>query len=219
MRKTVVIIPSRLDSKRLPGKALLDIDGKPLIVNVYDSAKGIYPTYVASYSDEIHDICKEYSIPCIRTHREQQCNGTENCWEAANVLGMNNGDYVINIQGDKLVNSHIISHLRSMMTPSYHTLFCLYEKEGNNRVRVVVDKEDNAHYFTRSEIPHPFHCGVYGYTVAFLNRYKAWGQGKWEKHEGLEQMRVLENGCYIKCFQTENSGHSINLEADILSIA
>jgi 3-deoxy-manno-octulosonate cytidylyltransferase (CMP-KDO synthetase) len=215
MRDTVIIIPSRLDSTRIPGKALIEIEGKPLIRNVLDRCleTGI-KTYVATDSTEIADVLYDENV--ILTG-ESDC-GTDRVAQAAKTLGLTNGDWIINVQGDKLVEPECIEWFSKRLEynhNSYHTLYCMHE-EREGGVRVLVNREGFATHFTRQDLKgSQGHCGIYGYTGAFLQRFVGFPR-EWASFENLEQMRVLEEGCEVRCFGYPGfSGHSINYVEDI----
>lgn len=208
MREAVIIIPSRIGSKRIPRKALLEVEGKPLVRNVYDRClESGLKTYVATDSVEIADLFSDAILT------PETLNGSERVALAAKGLGLTNGDWIINVQGDKLVNPEAIRFFeRSLIYghDSYHTLYCMSE-EAEGGVRVKVDRDGYATYFTRRAIPNSYHhCGIYAYTGAFLQRYLGF-PSTWEHEENLEQMRALENGCRVRCFHFHgDSGRSIN---------
>ena len=212
-REAVIIIPARLNSGRLKEKALIDINGKPLIRHVYERCyqTGL-KTYVATDSLEIAELFDN----AIFTNEAR--NGSERVALAAEYLNLTNGDWIINVQGDKLVDPKSVEFLYNKLeftNETYHTLYCMHE-EYPGGVRVLVNNNEDALYFTRRRTPHSYHhCGIYAYTGAFLHRYLNW-PSTWEHEEGLEQMRVLENGCRVKCFRYPNfSGVSVNDEESL----
>jgi len=213
----VIIIPARLNSYRIERKALLDIDGKPLIRHVYDRCleTGL-ETMVATNSDEI---AKE--LPEGRTVRTGEAwNGSERVAKAVIELGLPDDQWIINVQGDKLVEPHCVTWFnKQIINQDPESLYCMSEYGGGG-VRVLTDKAGYAKYFTRNHLPNSRrHCGIYAYTVGFLKTYLEL-PSVWEYAENLEQMRALENGLKVRCFEYDGySGKSVNEPGDIGSIS
>ena len=194
--KTVVIIPARLGSSRLPRKVILDICGKPMVQYVYEvakKAKGITDVYIATDSLEVEAICKKFTENIIMTNETHQ-SGTDRLAEAVEMIECDN---IINVQGDEpLMDAHLITQLAEVlndptndMVSAMHTIKTTAELQSPNAVKVTVDKNSNALYFSRSIIPHhrdewetllnhhitipsPLkfykHIGIYGYKKSFL---------------------------------------------------
>ena len=227
----VVIIPARLGSSRLPGKVLLDICGKPMIEHVYRCAKeanNIQEVYIATDSQEVLDVCRTFTSNVIMTS-DKHVSGTDRLAEA--VVGIECSD-VINVQGDEpLMDPKLIEDLAASlknsdttMVSAMHKIKTTQELKSPNAVKVTVDKNANALYFSRSIIPHhrdqwePLlnyhktipnsltffkHIGIYGYKKEFLIEYAKMELTYLEKLEKLEQLRVLENGYKIQMIETE----------------
>ncbi|MDF2953266.1 MAG: CMP-2-keto-3-deoxyoctulosonic acid synthetase [Thermodesulfobacterium sp.] len=216
MRK-VIIIPARYGSTRFPGKPLALLWGKTIIQHVYEKALAseISEIYVATDDKRIFDEVTSFGGKAILTGKEHTC-GTERVAEASNILGLDDEDLIINLQGDQpffpseyfslLVKPLLFSsdiHMSTLATP----IKSLKDLENPNKVKVVLDKEGRALYFSRSPIPYfmppgkePFylkHIGVYAYTKGFLDKFINLPQGELEKSERLEQLRALEHGYKI----------------------
>jgi len=216
MRK-IIIIPARYGSTRFPGKPLASLWGKPMIQHVYERALAseISEIYVATDDERIFKEVMNFGGKAILTSKEHTC-GTERVAEAGNILGLNEEDLIINLQGDQplfpseyftllikplLFSSHI--HISTLATPITN----LKELENPDKVKVVLDKEGRALYFSRSPIPYfrppgkePFylkHIGVYAYTKGFLDEFVKLPPGELEISEKLEQLRALEYGYKI----------------------
>lgn len=216
MRK-VIIIPARYGSTRFPGKPLALLWGKTIIRHVYERAVSseISEVYVATDDERIFNEVKSFGGKVILTSKEHTC-GTERVAEASNILGLNEEDIIINLQGDQplfppeyfsllikplLFSPHI--HISTLATPIKN----LKDLENPNKVKVVLDKEGKALYFSRSPIPYfvtsgkePLylkHIGVYAYTKGFLDRFISLPPGDLESSEKLEQLRALEYGYKI----------------------
>jgi 3-deoxy-manno-octulosonate cytidylyltransferase (CMP-KDO synthetase) len=216
MRK-VIIIPARYGSTRFPGKPLALLWGKTIIRHVYERALAseIEEIYVATDDERIFNEVISFGGKAILTSKEHTC-GTERVAEAVNILGLDEEDLIINLQADQplfpseyfslLIKPLLFSsdiHMSTLATPIKN----LKDLENPNRVKVVLDKEGRALYFSRSSIPYfvpsgkePLylkHIGVYAYTKGFLDKFISLPPGDLEVSEKLEQLRALEYGYKI----------------------
>ena len=211
-----VVIPARYASTRLPGKPLLNIAGKPMIAHVCERAieAGAQDIVVATDDLRIFDTVTELGIKALMTHPDHQ-SGTERIAEVIQHYRWHDDDIIVNLQGDEpLIPSHYICEvafaLAGQQQAGIATLAAkiLDEEEitNSNAVKVVVDKNNYALYFSRATIPHCRdahklastsylrHIGMYAYRVDFLNRYCAWQASPLESIESLEQLRILWHG-------------------------
>lgn len=223
MSKTICIIPARYSSSRFPGKPLALINNKPMIQWVYDGVKatqGIDGTYVATDDTRIFDAVKKFGGEAIMTSADHQ-SGTDRIAECVNYLRLDDDDIVLNIQGDEpLISSSIILDLLETLKNHDAPMGTLMERISDdndlvneNIVKVVTDYNGFALYFSRSAIPyvrnriegfsHYRHLGLYAYRVGFLKTFAAMPKSKLEILEGLEQLRVLDNGYRIKVIETQ----------------
>ncbi len=216
MRK-VIIIPARYASTRFPGKPLAILWGKPIIQHVYERAleSGIKDVYVATDDERIFSKIKEFGGNVILTSKDHTC-GTERVAEACNILGLDEEDLIINLQGDQplfppeyfflLIKPLLFSsqiQISTLATPINN----IKDLENPNKVKVVTDKEGKALYFSRSPIPYfrppgnePLylkHIGIYAYQKSFLDKFVKLSPGQLELSEKLEQLRALEYGYKI----------------------
>lgn len=240
---TVVIIPARLNSSRLPGKVLLDICGKPMIQHVFETAKKalhVKDVYISTDSEKVKKACETFTSNVIMTSTTHE-SGTDRLAEAIKSIECDN---IINVQGDEpLIDPELISQLanvleskESEMVSAMHKITTVEELKSPNTVKVTVDNHSNALYFSRSIIPHhrdnwdvllnhhttipePLkffkHIGIYGYTKEFLQNYAGMEQTYLEKLEKLEQLRVLENGFKIKMIETEYVPVGVDVQEDL----
>ena len=229
--KKVIIIPARLDSSRLPKKVLLDLKGKTVLQRVYEQClkvKNVDEVYIATDSLEIKEVCKTFTNQVIITKSTHQ-SGTDRIGEAISSIDC---DIVINVQGDEpfiepslieaLVNS--FSNSEISMSSAMSKVNNVKDLQNSNVVKVVVDSQNNALFFSRSMLPFPRdvkeisianevlekyqffrHIGIYGYRKEFLLHYVNMEQSSLEKIEKLEQLRALENGFKIKMIETDSS--------------
>ena len=231
--KKVIVIPARYASTRLPGKPLIEINGRSLIQRVFEVAQSSMlkdAVYIATDDDRIKDRAISFGAEVIMTG--SNCSsGTERVYEA---LKGRQADIIINLQGDEpFMRPEMIDMLFAEMERHRHDMTTLCslikdekEYQGPDTVKVVLDKEGFALYFSRSAIPYlrnksglqnPVykHIGIYAYTRDFLGRYIQMEKGVLEEAESLEQLRVLENGYKIKVLVTEYDGFGIDTEADL----
>lgn len=230
--KTYVIVPARLDSKRLPGKMLLNETGMPLIKHTYDNIKHLVPgddgkfdlgidgIFIATPDDEIKKVCDELDVPVIKIDNTTLC-GTHTCVTAAKELGICN---IINLQGDNpLIDPDILPRIselmytRNGMCSAYYTTpdEGLAKEPGN--VKVVFDESYHANYFSRSVIPYGakswnIHIGVYGIPYIdhkhLLMQYEdwTWTIERYEdsmRGENLEQLMWLRRCKKIKMMKSK----------------
>ncbi len=214
--KTLVLIPSRLASTRLPGKPLADIAGKPMIVHVAERAAAatLGRTVVATDSEEIADAVRKYGFEAVMTRSDHQ-SGSDRIYEALQALDPN-GDVeaVINVQGDlPTIEPEIIAKALQPLAEGPADIATLgveiteeSEKTAPSVVKIVgsplAEGRLRALYFTRATAPWGdgplyHHIGLYAYRRAALERFVAMGQSPLERRESLEQLRALEAGMRI----------------------
>ncbi|WP_038055591.1 3-deoxy-manno-octulosonate cytidylyltransferase [Thermodesulfobacterium hydrogeniphilum] len=216
MRK-VIIIPARYGSTRFPGKPLALLWNKPIIQHVYEKAiaSGIKEVCVATDDERIFKTVENFGGKALYTSKDHTC-GTERVAEASNILSLHEKDIIINLQGDQplfppeyfslLIKPLLFSNQISMATLAT-PITSLKDLENPNKVKVVLDKEGNALYFSRAPIPYfrppgkePVylkHIGVYAYRKGFLDKFIKLPHGDLEQAEKLEQLRALEYGYKI----------------------
>jgi 3-deoxy-manno-octulosonate cytidylyltransferase (CMP-KDO synthetase) len=230
--KKVIVIPARYESTRLPGKPLLEISGKPLIRLVYERASGSRlkdRVIIATDDKRIMDAASSFGAEAVMT--SPSCtSGTDRVFEAVKDT---DADLVINVQGDEpFMRPDMIDLLFSVLekeSPDVATL-CT-PVTGNkeyidpNTVKVVLDKNGFALYFSRSPIPYvrnensrPIlykHIGIYGFKADFLKQFVSMQKSRLEETESLEQLRILENGFRIKVLTTHYDGFGIDTMDDL----
>lgn len=228
---TVVVIPARLQSTRLPNKLLLELGGKSIIQRVYEQclkAKGITGVYIAVDHEKLKLHCQKFSNTVISTRADHQ-SGTDRIAEAVSNIDCN---AVINVQGDEpFIDPKLISELaqeikKNTMVSAMCSIKDTVELKDPNNVKVITDKYSKAIYFSRSVIPfnrdgidfeklsYYKHLGIYGYTKGFLLEYSKMEPTYLEQAEKLEQLRVLENGYSIKMVITSHNAIGIDTLED-----
>lgn len=224
-----VIIPVRLDSKRLPNKALLDINGLPMIEHVYRKCVESYAlsVVIATDSEKVADVASSFGAEVCMTSAHHP-SGTDRLAEAVVELGYDEDEIVVNVQGDEpLMDPGLIQKVAECL--SNHTtvkITTACQKIKSNEelfcpsvVKVVRNKRGSAIYFSRAPIPweqngfkeepkvvvgpHYRHIGIYAYRVGFLGEYLAWDTCRLGQMESLEQLRVLWNGHRIYCVESD----------------
>lgn len=205
MPNVVAVIPARYASTRLPGKPLLKDTGKYLIQHVYESAARAIPRVIVATDDSrIFDAVRSFGGEAMMTSPSHS-NGTSRIAEVAAKI---DADLVINVQGDEPeLEPHVLETLvdatRGAEMATLATPFAdPNEADLPQRVKVVVDRQGFALYFSRSRIPSAgetlLHLGLYGFQKPFLLRFATLGPTPLEQAERLEQLRALEHGVRIK---------------------
>ncbi len=228
---SVVIIPARYASTRLPGKPLLKIDGTPMIRLVAErclKSKADRVIVVTDNSD-ILDVCEKVDGLEVTMSDPEIKSGTDRVAKAAKFIY---DDVIVNVQGDEpfiepsLINK-LIDELEKDKNLNMVTAcvpVSLEEAKNPNCVKVVVDSNGFALYFSRSLIPYDRdvkgceylkHIGIYGYNRDFLLKFSQMEESFLESTEKLEQLRALENGYKIKVLKTDYNNISIDTEEDL----
>ena len=231
--KTAAVIPARYDSSRFPGKALVDILGKAMIVRVYqavEKCEQIDEVYVATDDERIKKVVKAAGGRVIMTSDQHQ-SGTDRIAEAAAQI---EADLIVNVQGDEpLIEAQsIIQALKPFRQENNLQMSTLKRKidseaaKSPDLVKVVTDHDDYALYFSRSPIPYYRdakikdqqyyqHIGLYVYRRDFLLKFAGMERTVLEKAESLEQLRALENGYQIKVLETKAKLIGVDRKEDV----
>mgnify|MGYP000117601392 CR=1 FL=1 len=237
MSKTIILIPSRLDAKRLPNKPLLKINNKSLINYVYEKGKSadIGEVYVATGDQEIFDeVIKNNGKSIITTKKHQ--TGTDRIFEAFEQLNLNEKDYIINLQGDEpLIDTNDIINLNNLAIKNNSeiaTLACKLDSKNfrnENVVKVICNenieknKFSSARKFLRivsnedsKNIYH--HIGIYFYKVSTLRKFVSLKQSPNEIYHRLEQLRALDNNIKIDVIFANSVPIGVDTDEDYLEI-
>lgn len=221
-----IVIPARHASTRLPGKPLLDIAGKPMILRVLDRAleAGADEVWVATDHAEIAAAVEAAGGSVIVTSPDHP-SGTDRLAEVAERLGWRDEDVVVNVQGDEplIPPGLIIDAARALaedaeaaIATACHPLVSAEEFFNPNVVKLVLDARGRALYFSRAPIPWARdafaanraslpadlpayrHIGLYAYRAGFLKRYSSLAPSPLEQWEALEQLRAVAHGFPIR---------------------
>ncbi len=230
------MIPARYASTRLPGKMMLPLAGKPVIVRTCEAAAqmGLFDeVYVVTDDSRIFDAVTAAGVKCLMS-RGEHATGSDRIAEA--VAGID-CDIVVNIQGDEPFTKKetIEQVLRPFYAPdgdtvSLSTLKELMTEEEDimnpNNVKVITDVNDCAIYFSRNPIPYPRdrecgaryfrHIGIYAFRKEALMMFSKWQMRQNEASEKIECLRFLEYGHRIKVLETSGMGVSIDTPEDLI---
>jgi 3-deoxy-manno-octulosonate cytidylyltransferase (CMP-KDO synthetase) len=233
----VGIIPARYGSSRFPGKPLIDLKGKTMIQRVYEGVKKsklLSDVIVATDDQRIFDEVVRFGGKVVMTSSNHP-SGTDRCGEVAQ--GIANVDVIINIQGDEpLVDYRQIDQLAAVFSDEKVSIATLGNKDftmddltNPNRIKIVLDHQENALYFSRSAVPNfanagenPMgnysyvrHVGLYAYRKNTLNELIQLTPTALEKTESLEQLRWLYYGYKIRVVETAIETPNIDVPADV----
>ncbi|MFT4967335.1 MAG: 3-deoxy-manno-octulosonate cytidylyltransferase (CMP-KDO synthetase) [Candidatus Deianiraeaceae bacterium] len=222
--KTAIIIPSRIDSTRLPRKALAMINGKTLIQHCYESAvvAKCGDVFVATDNDEIAHIIQSCGGKTFMTPSHLP-SGTDRVWNAYKQIG-SEYDCIVNLQGDvPNIHPQIIQQVIDTLKNTggdISTATIKINKEiaqDASCVKPVVAKNGRALYFSRQPIPYGVdeyfeHIGIYAYTPQSLEKFINLEESPLEKLEKLEQLRALENDMSIYVTIVDFADKPINID-------
>ena len=238
--KTYGIIPSRFGSSRFPGKPLAILAGKPLVAWVVEAvkkAKSLDEVLVATDDERIVKAVESHGGRAVMTPSELP-SGTDRIACAAGDFA--DDDILVNIQGDEpLIDPALIDELvaklkddpRWSMATAVTPIKSAADLAAKTVVKVVLDRDDGALYFSRSPIPcdrdresdlssglYVRHLGIYAYRGEFLRRYIAEPPCELEKTEKLEQLRALWMGAKIAVVKTEDEGVGVDTPEDAVRV-
>lgn len=222
-----ILIPARLASTRLPNKPLADIGGIPMVVRVaqrvtaLQGSAGPVRVVVAADSPQIMVACQAHGVQAILT-RVDHPSGSDRLAEACQLLGLADEEIVVNVQGDEpLIDPSLVGAVADLllqrpqasMSTAAHSIDNMADFTNPNVVKVVLDAQGLAQYFSRAPIPcwrdqpnalpvpAPLrHIGIYGYRVGFLKQFPSLPQAPMELTEALEQLRAMWHGHRIAVY-------------------
>ena len=237
----VALIPARLASTRLPDKPLADIAGVPMVLRVAQRAResGARLVAIATDSARVHEVALAAGVRSVMT-RADHPSGTDRLAEAAELLGLGDDEIVVNVQGDEpLVPPALVAQVAALLgdradcsiATAAHPVATAADWMSPNVVKVVVDAQGRALYFSRAPIPFARdalagfpatlpdalppalaegdavqrHVGLYAYRVSFLRAYRDLAPSPIEAIEALEQLRALWHGHRIAVLTTDDA--------------
>ena len=227
--KAVGIVPARLESQRLPGKALIDICGLPMVVHTCKralKAETLSDVFLATDSEEIKKIAEKFDIKVIMTSKKHK-NSSERAAEAAKSL---DADIIVNIQGDEplLYPKHIDLITKPILMDEKIDV-CMgvskfYKKNSFSDLKAVLDSSNNIIYSSRADIPHHYlkekyffwrMCFIVPHKKNVLEKYLEWHPTPLEVIEDNHFLRLIENGVNIKAIEIEGAQISVDTLEDL----
>jgi len=245
--KFSVIIPARYASTRFPGKPLADVAGKPMVVRVAERAlsSGATDVIIATDDARIAAAAARHGFEAVMTSRSH-ATGTDRIAEVAARRRYSGRHIVVNVQGDepliepsliRRVASDLARHRAAAISTACHPIRDARELVNPNVVKVVLDRDGYALYFSRAPIPwarNAFargvsrlppglpvyrHLGIYAYRAAYLRAFTRLAPAAVERFEALEQLRALAHGHRIRCVVTRAVPHpGVDTRADLKRI-
>jgi 3-deoxy-manno-octulosonate cytidylyltransferase (CMP-KDO synthetase) len=243
-----VLIPARLASTRLPNKPLADLAGVPMVVRVaqrvlsHSTSAQAPRVVVAADSVEIIAACQAHGVEAVLT-RVDHPSGSDRLAEASHLLGLGNYEIVVNVQGDEplidpslasAVAELLVQRPQASMSTAAHAIASRADFMSPHVVKVVIDAQGMALYFSRAPIPHwrdqdessawpqpaPLrHIGIYGYRVGFLREFPKLAQAPLERTEALEQLRAMWHGYRIAVHVTAQApGPGVDTPEDLARV-
>ena len=229
----IVIIPARYGSKRLPGKPLLELQGKTLIQRVFEKAKSSKAdkVYIATDHQKILDCCNGFGATPVLTS-SKHLTGTDRIAEAVVKLKIKDDSVIVNLQGDepfidpKDVNN-VARFLEDRTKFDMGTLFSelqTQDEDNQNIVKIWIDQDNKVKGFSRNKnfiqtkgLVRRRHLGIYSYRASFVKKFVSWDQTENEISESLEQLRVLENNSSIGAIEAlSKSQLGIDTEEELI---
>lgn len=240
MQQTVLVIPARFGSTRLPGKPLRLIAGKPMIEHVYERAKAsCFETIVIATDDEkIAACCRNFGATVCMTST-QHATGSDRLAEVAKIYDWLDDTIVVNLQGDEpltptenlhQVAANLAKYPQASMATLATPIIASEQVSDPNVVKVVRDKQGMALYFSRATIPFQRdgdentgyalrHIGIYAYRVAYLKSFAERSNCQLEDLEKLEQLRAMWHGERIHvAIAAVIPGNGVDTEDDLMAV-
>ncbi|RDL44059.1 hypothetical protein DN730_10505 [Marinomonas piezotolerans] len=226
--RVVGLIPSRLQSSRLPNKPILKIGTYEMVVHVgkrSSLSKRLDEIFVCTDSREITNICSVNNIPVILTSNDHS-NGTERIGEAAKNLGLSDDDIVVDIQGDEalvdpMVIDRVVNHLHVTGADIVVPYIEITDGSNENRVKLV-ESSGRVLYMTRAAAPYQFfglgsykkHLSVIAFKYSALKVFCSSPASPLEKIEGVELLRAIENGLRVVTYREESESIAVDTMDD-----
>ena len=230
----MIIIPARMASTRFPNKVLADIGGLPMVVRTAKQVMHLDDVVIAADDEKIISVCKSYGIKAMMTSTTHK-SGTDRINECAQLLDIADDELVINIQADEpFIEPEVLQSLMvrlnklkdekaSFIMGSCYNAINSEAAIDPNLVKVVMDADHNAIYFSRSQIPYNRsgsatyfgHIGIYGFTKKSLHEFCSLDDAPIEDIEKLEQLRAIYHGKKITMVKVASTGFGIDTPEDL----
>ncbi|MGZ8265001.1 MAG: 3-deoxy-manno-octulosonate cytidylyltransferase [Burkholderiales bacterium] len=242
--KFTVIIPARYGSSRFPGKPLAELAGRPMVVHVAERARksGASEVIVATDHAGIESVVRSAGYDVVMT-RSDHASGTDRLGEVITRRRFDGHRIVVNVQGDeplvapaliRRVAESLSAHEHASIATACHPIATAADVVNPNVVKVVLDREGYALYFSRAPIPFARdayakgvkevpkglpvyrHLGIYAYRVSFLREFRRLKPAPIEQFEALEQLRALYAGYRVSVAITRSAPHAgVDTPADL----
>lgn len=230
----MIIIPARLASTRFPQKVIADIGGLPMVVRTAKRVAHLDRVVVAADDEKIIAICKEHGVEAMLTSTTHK-SGTDRINECANILKLDDNEIIVNVQADEpFIEPEVVEllmrKLKSLQEKSEpfimgscYNAINAESAEDPNLVKVVLDSDNNAIYFSRSLIPYNRsgranyfgHIGIYGFSKKSLKEFCNLADAPIEDIEGLEQLRAIHHQKKITMLKVASTGFGIDTKEDL----
>lgn len=226
----MIIIPARLASTRFPGKILANIHGLPMVIATAKRVQNLDDVAIAADTEEVVSLAQDYGFKAILTSQEHQ-SGTDRINEAASKLGLAENEIIVNVQADEpFIEEAVVRSVieRAKSTDAMITSACkkidLDHVKDPNLVKVILDANSNAIYFSRSAIPYDReggfegyfgHIGIYAFRKSALETFCALPYVPIEHIEKLEQLRALYHGYKIAMVEVASQSFGIDTQEDL----
>ena len=230
----MIIIPARLASTRFPQKVLADIGDLPMVVRTAKAVEHLDRVVVAADDVKIIAICKEYGVEAMLTSTTHK-SGTDRINECANILKLADDEIIVNVQADEpFIEPEVVELLMKKLQKlqnqnepfimgSCYNAINADAAQDPNLVKVVLDSDNNAIYFSRSLIPYNRsgratyfgHIGIYGFSKKSLKEFCDLSDAHIEDIEGLEQLRAIHHQKKITMLKVTSTGFGIDTKEDL----
>lgn len=232
----MIIIPARLNSSRFENKILVDILGLPMVIRTAKQVSSLDKVVIATDSQIVVDLAKEHGFDAVMTSSAHQ-SGTDRINEAANILNLLDDEIIINVQADEpFIEPNVVQRViervkavkknnEDVMIVSCHKKISSELADDPNHVKVLLDNNNHAIYFSRSKIPYHRdhyenssycgHLGIYGFTKKSLNEFCLLKSAPLEHIEKLEQLRAIYFGHTVAMVEVSSKSFGIDTQEDL----
>ena len=225
----MIIIPARMASNRFPNKILADINGLPMVIATATRVKELDRIVIATDSKEVVDLANKYGYEAVITGRHHQ-SGTDRINEASLNLDIDENEVIVNVQADEpFIEPEVVQSVINRVKNSDCFMASCYKlidktfADDPNHVKVIIDVNENAIYFSRSKIPYDReehleyfgHLGIYGFTKKSLKKFCKLSPAPLENIEKLEQLRAIYHGEKIAMVRVKSKSFGIDTKEDL----
>ncbi|MBL0686915.1 MAG: 3-deoxy-manno-octulosonate cytidylyltransferase [Sulfurospirillum sp.] len=225
----MIIIPARMASNRFPNKILADINGLPMVVATANRVKKLDNVVVATDSKKVVKLVNKYGFDAILTGTHHK-SGTDRINEASLSLNIDEDEVIVNVQADEpFIEPEVVKKVIDCVKNSNSFMVSCYKlidkmsANDPNQVKVIIDINENAIYFSRSKIPYSQeehveyfgHLGIYGFTKKSLKEFCELSPAPLENIEKLEQLRAIYHNKKIAMVKVESKSFGIDTKKDL----